>query len=51
LLDSDEQRCATTDVPGAPQFKPAGEALTIPFVDSLVGFDGRYTSLTERGLI
>jgi len=30
----------------------AGEALAIPVVESLVvGFDGRYTSLVERGLL
>ena len=34
------------------QIKAAGEALTVPVVDSLViGFDGRHTSLVERGLM
>jgi len=40
------------DVQVSKQLKSAGEALGIPLVDSLVvGFDGRYTSLVERGLL
>ena len=39
------------DVAVSKQLKAAGDALAIPLVDSLViGFDGRYTSLAERGL-
>ena len=42
---------SSADVQVTRQLKAAGEALTIPVVDSLVvGFDGRYTSLAERGL-
>ena len=40
------------DVDVSKQIKAAGEALDIPLADSLVcGFDGRYTSLVERGLL
>jgi len=40
------------DVAVSRQIKQAGEALGIPLLDSLViGFGGRYTSLTERGLL
>ena len=40
------------DVQVSKQIQAAGEALGIPLVDSLVvGFDGRYTSLAERGLL
>ena len=40
------------DVAVSKQLKAAGEALGVPLVDSLVvGFDGRYTSLVERGLL
>ena len=42
---------SSADVQVTRQLKVAGEALAIPVVDSLVvGFDGRYTSLAERGL-
>ncbi len=38
------------DVEVSKQLKAAGQALDIPLVDSLiVGYDGRYTSLVERG--
>lgn len=40
------------DVSVSRQLKAAGEALGVPLADSLViGFDGRYTSLAERGLL
>lgn len=40
------------DVAVSKQLKAAGEALSVALVDSLVvGFDGRYTSLVECGLI
>lgn len=40
------------DIQISKQIRAAGEALGIPLVDSLVvGFDGRYTSLVERGLL
>ena len=40
------------DVAVSKQLKAAGEVLGIPLIDSLVvGFDGRYTSLVERGLL
>ena len=40
------------DVQVSRQLKAAGEALGLSLVDSLVvGFDGRYTSLAERGLL
>lgn len=40
------------DVSVSKQLKAAGEALGLSLVDSLVvGFDGRYTSLAERGLL
>ena len=40
------------DIEVSKQIKTAGEAIGIPLVDSLVvGFDGRYTSLAERGLL
>lgn len=40
------------DVAVSKQLKAAGETLSISLVDSLVvGFDGRYTSLVERGLL
>lgn len=40
------------DVAVSQQLRNAGEALAIPLTDSLVcGFDGRYTSLRERGLL
>ena len=43
---------SSADVTVTQQLRAAGEALSIPVVDSLVvGFDGRYTSLTERGLM
>ena len=43
---------SSADVTVTQQLKAAGEVLSIPVVDSLVvGFDGRYTSLTERGLM
>jgi len=40
------------DVSVSRGLKAAGDHLSIPLVDSLViGFDGRYTSLVERGLL
>ena len=43
---------SSADVQMTRPLRAAGEALTIPVVDSLVvGFDGRYTSLAERGLL
>ena len=43
---------STADVAVSKQMKAAGEALAIPLTDSLViGFDGRYTSFVERGLL
>ena len=40
------------DVTVSKQLRHAGESLGIPLVDSIVcGFDGRYTSLVERGLM
>ena len=40
------------DVEISQQIKAAGDTLCVQLVDSLVcGFDGRYTSLTERGLL
>ena len=40
------------DVAVSVKLKTAGEALDVPVVDSLVvGFNGQYTSLTERGLL
>ena len=40
------------DVEVSKQLKAAGEAVGVPLVDSVVcGFDGRYTSLVERGLL
>lgn len=43
---------SSADVAVSRQLKAAGEAIGIPLVDSLVvGFDGRYTSLAERGLL
>lgn len=40
------------DIQVSKQLKAAGEALSIPLLDSLViGFDGRFTSLAERGLL
>ena len=40
------------DVSVSKQLAAAGEAIGIRLLDSLVvGFDGRYTSLTERGLL
>ena len=43
---------SSADVHVTRQLKAAGEALTVPVVDSLViGFDGRHTSLVERGLM
>lgn len=43
---------SAADVQVSKQLKAAGEALGIALLDSLVcGFDGRYTSLVERGLI
>ncbi|MEP0547492.1 MAG: JAB domain-containing protein [Rhodothermales bacterium] len=40
------------DVAVSKQLQKAGEALGVRLLDSLVvGFDGRYTSLSERGLI
>ena len=40
------------DVAVSKQMKAAGEVVGIPLVDSLVvGFDGQYTSLVERGLL
>jgi DNA repair protein RadC len=43
---------SSADVQVTRQLKAAGDVLTIPVVDSLVvGFDGQYTSLVERGLV
>ena len=43
---------SSADVAVSKQLKAAGDAIGIPLIDSLVaGFDGRYTSLVERGLI
>lgn len=48
---------SSADVQVTRQLQTAGEALSIPVVDSLVvdslvvGLDRRYTSLAERGLI
>ncbi len=43
---------SSADVAVSRQLKDAGEAIGIPLVDSVVcGFDGRYTSLVERGMI
>jgi len=40
------------DVAVSKQIKAAGEVVGIPLTDSLViGYDGRYTSLAERGLL
>ena len=40
------------DVAVSKQLKAAGEAVGVTLVDSLVvGYDGRYTSLVERGLL
>lgn len=40
------------DVAVSKQIKAAGEMIGIPLTDSLVvGYDGRYTSLAERGLL
>ena len=40
------------DVAVSKQIQAAGETLGIPLTDSLViGYDGRYTSLVERGLL
>ena len=40
------------DVQVSKQLRDAGESIGIPLVDSLVvGFDGHYTSLAERGLL
>ena len=34
------------------QLRAAGEAVGVELIDSLVcGYDGRYTSLVERGLL
>ena len=41
-----------TDIVVSKQLKAAGASLDVPLHDSLVvGFDGRYTSLVERGLL
>lgn len=43
---------SSADVAVSRQLKAAGAALDITLVDSVVvGFDGRYTSLAERGLL
>jgi DNA repair protein RadC len=43
---------SSADVQVTRQLRTAGDVLTIPVVDSLVvGFDGQYTSLAERGLL
>ena len=43
---------SSADVQVTRQLKAAGDVLTIPVVDSIiVGFDGQFTSLSERGLI
>lgn len=40
------------DVAVSRQLKAAGRSVGVPLSDSLVvGFDGRYTSLAERGLL
>jgi DNA repair protein RadC len=41
---------SSADVQVTRQLKAAGEALTIPVVESVVGLDGWYTSLAERRL-
>lgn len=43
---------SSADVQVSKQLKTAGDALGIVLLDSLiVGFDGQYTSLAERGLV
>lgn len=43
---------SSADVAVSRQLKAAGEAVGISLLDSVVcGFDGRYTSLAERGLL
>ena len=43
---------SSADVQVTRQLKAAGDVTSVPVVDSLVvGFDGRYTSLVERGLV